>query len=65
MVGVLSPVNHLGWWGWWEETGCELICGAPTTLAVKGKLMMMMTMILMMMMMMMTMMRNHLGLYGG
>ena len=35
-----------------EETGCEIICGAPTTLttlAVKG-LMMMMMMIMMMMM---------------
>ena len=21
-----------------EETGCEVICGAPTTLAVKGKM---------------------------
>ena len=25
-----------------EETGCEIICGAPTTLAVKGLMMMMM-----------------------
>ena len=24
-----------------EETGCEIICGAPTTLAVKGLMMMM------------------------
>ena len=32
-----------------EKTGCEIICGAPTTLAVKG---------LMMMMMMMTMMHD-------
>ena len=24
-----------------EETGCEIICGAPTTLAVKGYMMMM------------------------
>ena len=23
-----------------EETGCEIICGAPTTLAVKGEMMM-------------------------
>ena len=29
-----------------EETGCEIICGAPTTLAVKG-LMMMMRMMMM------------------
>ena len=25
-----------------EETGCKIICGAPTTLAVKGLMMMMM-----------------------
>ena len=25
-----------------EETGCEIICGAPTTLAVTGQMMMMM-----------------------
>ena len=25
-----------------EETNCEIICGAPTTLAVKGQMMMMM-----------------------
>ena len=25
-----------------EKTGCEIICGAPTTLAVKGQMMMMM-----------------------
>ena len=27
-----------------EESGCEIICGAPTTLAVKGEMMMMMMM---------------------
>ena len=27
-----------------EETGCEIICGAPTTLTVKGQMMMMMMM---------------------
>ena len=26
-----------------EETGCKIICGAPTTVAVKGLMMMMMT----------------------
>ena len=31
-----------------EKTGCKIICGAPTTLAVKG-LMMMMMMVMMMM----------------
>ena len=25
-----------------EKTGCKIICGAPTTLAVKGSMMMMM-----------------------
>ena len=25
-----------------EKTGCKIICGAPTTLAVKGLMMMMM-----------------------
>ena len=28
-----------------EKTGCKIICGAPTTLAVKGLMMMMMTLI--------------------
>ena len=26
----------------WRKTGCEIICGAQTTLAVKGQMMMMM-----------------------
>ena len=26
-----------------EETGCEIICGAPTTLAVKGLMVVMMS----------------------
>ena len=30
-----------------EETGCEIICGAPTTLAVKGLMMMIMMMMMM------------------
>ena len=29
-----------------EETGCEIICGAPTTLAVKGLMMMKMMMMM-------------------
>ena len=37
-----------------EETGCEIICGAPTTLVVKGQM-------IMMMVMMMMMMRGHPG----
>ena len=36
-----------------EETDCEIVCGAPTTLAVKGQ--MVMTMMMMMMMMMKSM----------
>ena len=30
-----------------EKTGCKIICGAPTTLAVKGLMMMMMMMMMM------------------
>ena len=33
-----------------EETGCKIICGAPTTLAVKGQMMMMMMLMMKMMM---------------
>ena len=29
-----------------EKTGCKIICGAPTTLAVKGLMMMMMMMMM-------------------
>ena len=43
-------VRHLpegsGEQGKMEETGCEIICGAPTTLAVKGEMTMMMMSIL-------------------
>ena len=35
-----------------EKTGCKVICGAPTTLAIKGLMMMMMMMMMMMIMMM-------------
>ena len=28
----------------WKKTGCKIICGAPTTLAVTGLMMMMMMM---------------------
>ena len=28
-----------------EETGCKIICGAPTALAVKGLMMMIMTLL--------------------
>ena len=30
----------------WKKTGCKIICGAPTTLAVKELMMMMMMMIM-------------------
>ena len=30
-----------------EKTGCKIICGAPTTLTVKGLMMMMMMMMMM------------------
>ena len=30
-----------------EKTGCKIICGAPTTLAIKGLMMMMMMMMMM------------------
>ena len=43
-----------------EETGFEIICGAPTTLVVKGQMMMMMIMMMMVMMMLIIMMtRQH------
>ena len=34
--GVRQVPESSGEWGKVEETGCEIICGAPTTLAVKG-----------------------------
>ena len=39
-----------------EKAGCKIICGAPTTLAVKGLMMMVMVIVVMMMMMMIMMM---------
>ena len=41
----LSSASPRGQWrtGKNEENGCKIICGAPTTLAVKGLMMMMMT----------------------
>ena len=53
--GVRQVPEGSGEQGKMEKTGCKIICGAPTTLWVKG-LMMMMMMMTMMMMMMMTMM---------
>ena len=34
--GVRQVPEGSGEQGKMEETGCEIICGAPTTLAVKG-----------------------------
>ena len=41
--GVCQVPDGSGQQGKMEETGCKIICGAPTTLAVKGQMMMMMT----------------------
>ena len=46
--GVRQVPEGSGEQGKMEKTGCVIICGAPTTLMVKG-LMMMMMMIMMMM----------------
>ena len=35
--GVCQVTGGSGEQGKMEETGCEIICGAPTTLAVKGR----------------------------
>ena len=40
--GVRQVPEGSGEQGKMEETGCEIICSAPTTLAVKGSMMMMM-----------------------
>ena len=36
--GVRQVPEGSGEQGKMEETGCEIICGAPTTLAVKGSM---------------------------
>ena len=41
--GVWQVPEGSGEQGKMEKTGCKIICGAPTTLAVKGVIMMMMT----------------------
>ena len=51
--GVRQVPEGRGEQGQMEETGCEFITGAPTTLAVKKQMMMMMTMTMMTMTMMM------------
>ena len=40
--GVRQVPEGSGEQGKMEKTGCKIICGAPTTLAVKGLIMMMM-----------------------
>ena len=40
--GVHQVPEGSGDQGEMEETGCKIICGAPTTLTVKGKMMIMM-----------------------
>ena len=40
--GVWQVPEGSGEQGKMEQTGCKIICGAPTTLAVKGLMMMMM-----------------------
>ena len=42
--GVQQVPEGSGEQGKMEKTGCKIICGAPTTLAVKGLMMMMMMM---------------------
>ena len=42
--GVRQVPEGSGEQGKMEKTGCKTICGAPTTLAVKGLMMMMMMM---------------------
>ena len=41
--GVRQDPEGSGEQGKMEKTGCKIICGAPTTLAVKGLMIMMMT----------------------
>ena len=42
-LGVQQVPEGSGEEGKMEKTGCKIICGAPTTLAVKGLMMMMIT----------------------
>ena len=47
--GVRQVPKGSGEQGKMEKTGCKIICGAPTTLAVKELMMMMMMMMMMLM----------------
>ena len=44
-----------------EKIGCKIICGAPSTLVVKGLMMMMMVMMMVMIMMIMMMIKAQTG----
>ena len=44
--GVRQVPEGSGEHGKMEESACEIVCGAPTTLAVKGLMMMMMKVII-------------------
>ena len=44
--GVRQVPEGSGEQGKMEKTGCKIICGAPTTLVVKGLMMMMMMMMM-------------------
>ena len=44
--GVRQVPEGSGEQGKMEKTGCKIVCGAPTTLAVKGLIMMMMLMMM-------------------
>ena len=46
--GVRQVLEGSGEHGKMEKTGCKIICGAPTTLTVKGSMMMMMMIMMMM-----------------
>ena len=46
--GVRQVPEGSGEQGKMEETGCKIICGVPTTLAVMGLIMMMIMMMMMM-----------------
>ena len=46
--GVRQVPDGSGKQGKMEKTGCKIICGAPTTLMVKGLMMMMMMMMMVM-----------------
>ena len=54
--GVRKVPEGSGEQGKMEETGCKIICGAPTPLAVKGLMMIIIIMMIMMMVVLMVMM---------